>query len=180
MPSPTALRKLVIVRGSPAAAYHHFTAELAAWWPLHMQSVFEDDTLTCAFEARAGGRIYEVSKTGGEALWGLVLLAEPARRVLFSWFPGRTPITAQEVTVQFTSTEGGTRVELVHDQWATLGLRAEQTRKSYDSGWDVVLGRCYAEHANQQLDAARERESTPHEPPGGRPTRVKGRASRSR
>jgi uncharacterized protein YndB with AHSA1/START domain len=142
------LTKWVAVRCAPAQAYALFTSGIGRWWPLKSHSVFEDDATQCVLEARAGGRVYECSRLGGEALWGTVLLCEPGRRLSFSWHPGRPPNTAQEVSLIFHASEGGTRVELNHSGWEFLGARAAETRRHYETGWDDVLGSCYAACAN--------------------------------
>jgi uncharacterized protein YndB with AHSA1/START domain len=134
-----AVTKSVAVSCPPGEAYLHFTAGLSSWWPLEHQSVFRADADSCVFEARAGGRIYERNQAGAEALWGTVLLVEPGRRVIFAWHPGRPPVTAQEVRVSFVASEGGTRLELEHLGWESLHERAEETRKTYETGWDVTL-----------------------------------------
>lgn len=129
-------------------SFQIFTAGIARWWPLASNSVFRDDAVMCVFEARAGGRIYERNKAGGEALWGTVLISEPGHRVVCAWHPGRSPTTAQELRILFVASQGGTRVELEHVGWETLGARAEETRALYDSGWDDVLGTHFAAAAN--------------------------------
>jgi hypothetical protein len=35
----------------------------------------------------------------------------------------------------------GTRVELVHSGWEAYGDDAAASRASYDTGWDIVLGK---------------------------------------
>jgi hypothetical protein len=77
------------------------------------------------------------------AIWGTVIAWEPARRVAFTWHPGREPESAQEVEVRFVTTEAGTRVELEHRGWERLGETARATRDSYDQGWDGVFGDCF-------------------------------------
>jgi Activator of Hsp90 ATPase homolog 1-like protein len=67
------------------------------------------------------------------------LVWEPFGKVAFTWYPGRTPDTAQEVTVVFREISGGTQVELVHTGWEMLGDEAQTGRESYDFGWDFVL-----------------------------------------
>lgn len=143
-----ALTRWVAVRCPPAQAFQLFTAGLGRWWPLASISVFEADASHCVLEGRAGGRVYEVSRTGGEALWGTVLLYEPPRRLTFSWHPGRPPTSAQEVSLIFHPSEGGTRVELNHHGWEFLGPRALETRRRYEGTWDELLGRCFADCAN--------------------------------
>jgi len=142
-----ALVKWVIVRCPAPLAWQVFTAQLSRWWPLGGHSVFEDDGAQCRLEPSAGGRIYELSRDGAEALWGTVLICEPPRRLCFTWHPGRAPATAQHVTVLFHPSEGGTRLELRHEGWASLGPHAEAVKKQYAAGWEDILAR-YAAHAN--------------------------------
>jgi uncharacterized protein YndB with AHSA1/START domain len=133
------VRKELKVRLTKEAAFKLFTAEIGTWWPLPSHSVGGDDAQTCYFEGRAGGRIYEVMSDGREAEWGRVVTWEPYDRVVFTWYPGRTPVSAQEVTVTFSDFPGGTRVELVHVGWEIRGADAQTDRDGYDMGWDFVL-----------------------------------------
>lgn len=141
------LTKWVSVRSTPLQAFQLFTSGIARWWPMETHSVFEIATSRCVVESIAGGRIYEISEEGAEALWGEVLITEPGRRLCFSWHPGRSAVTAQHITVLFHPSEGGTRLELRHDGWASLGSHAEAVRRQYDTGWDQVLAR-FADRAN--------------------------------
>ena len=101
----------------------------------------EENAENCFFEGRVGGRIYEVMKDGKQADWGKVLVWEPYDKVSFTWHPGRTSDTAQEVTVTFSESSGGTIVELVHTGWEALGEKAATARNGYVTGWDFVLGK---------------------------------------
>jgi uncharacterized protein YndB with AHSA1/START domain len=121
------------------AAFKLFTEEIGTWWPLPSHSVGGDEAQNCYFEGRAGGRIYEVMSDGREAEWGRVLTWDPYERVVFQWYPGRTPDSAQEVSVSFSDFPGGTRVELVHRGWEIRGADAQIDRDEYDMGWDFVL-----------------------------------------
>ena len=125
----------------PAEAFALFTSGIATWWPLSTHSISEKEVITCAFEAGAGGRIYETDADGNEHEWGRVQVWEPPNRVVYSWFPGRSDSTAQEVEIRFSATGTGTTLELEHRGWEALGERAEAYRTDYDNGWDVVLGR---------------------------------------
>ena len=120
-------------------AFCLFTEGLNKWWPLATHSVGEEQAETCIFEGHEGGRIYETMKDGSQAEWGKVLAWEPFEKVVFTWYPSRTSDTAQEVTVEFSEIPGGTRVDLVHTGWETLGKKAQTGRVGYDFGWDFVL-----------------------------------------
>ena len=131
------------------AAFRLFTEGLNKWWPLATHSVGEEQAESCIFEGHVGGRIYEIMKDSTQAEWGKVLAWEPFGKVAFTWYPGRTPDTAQEVTVRFSEIPGGTRVGLIHTGWETLGDKAQTGRVGYDFGWDFVL-------ANYIVKATRE------------------------
>jgi uncharacterized protein YndB with AHSA1/START domain len=135
------VEKTFQVRLPVERAFRLFTQEIHTWWPLESHSVGGDQAHTCVFESEAGGRIYEIQRDGTESEWGRVLAWEPPHRVTFTWHPGRQASTAQEVEVTFEETPGGTSVRLTHRGWETLGEKAQETRRGYDTGWDKVLGR---------------------------------------
>ena len=142
------VRKQFRVSLSPEKAFELFTAGIGTWWPLATHSVGEDQAETCSFEGWVGGRIVEVLKDGSQSEWGKVLIWEPSRRVSFHWYPGRTPDTAQQVSVTFSEIPNGTLVELVHVGWETLGEDALARRDGYDTGWDYVLAKYIIQAAN--------------------------------
>jgi uncharacterized protein YndB with AHSA1/START domain len=142
------VRKQLKVSLSMQQSFALFTDGMGKWWPLLTHSVGEEEAETCYMEGWVGGRIVEVLKDGSHAEWGRVLVWEPFHTVGFDWYPGRTPDTAQQVTVTFSETPGGTLVELVHVGWETLGAAALARRNGYDTGWDLVL-------ANYIIEAAR-------------------------
>ena len=135
------VRKQLRVRLPVEKAFDLFTAGIGTWWPLATHSVGEQEAETCFFEGWVGGRIIEVLKDGSQSEWGKVLVWEPFHKVSFYWYPGRTPDTAQEVTVTFHEIPEGSMVELVHTGWETLGSEALPRRNGYETGWDFVLAR---------------------------------------
>jgi uncharacterized protein YndB with AHSA1/START domain len=135
------VRRSVGVRCSPVEAFRLFTDGIDTWWPLATHSVGQAKAVGCVFEGRDGGRIYETLEDGTLHLWGTVTAWEPPSRLVFSWHPGRDASTAQEVELRFLDDGGGTRVELEHRGWETLGARAGEVRDGYDSGWVPVLSR---------------------------------------
>lgn len=139
------LFKSVEVQVEPARAFTVFTKDIAKWWPLNKTySVFGDRSQECGIEPFVGGEIYELSADGERTVWGRILVWEPGHRLCFSWYPGRTEETAQTVEVSFAAVAGGTRVDLEHRDWQTLGPKAPDVRRGYDGGWDEVLGRLLA------------------------------------
>ncbi len=61
------LVKSITVPIPPEQAFTPFTDEIAAWWPLATHSVAAARAVRCVFEARPGGRIYEVRDDGFES-----------------------------------------------------------------------------------------------------------------
>lgn len=135
------VRKSVTVPMRPEAAFRRFTEGIAGWWPLATHSVSESAEASCAIEGRIGGRIVETAPDGAEHVWGTVTAWEPPGRLVFTWHPGRSEDTGQEVEIRFRAAGEGTRVDLVHTGWERLGEKAAGMRAGYDAGWDVVLGR---------------------------------------
>lgn len=135
------VRKQLKVNLPVEKAFELFTAGMGKWWPLATHSVGEDQAETCFLEGWVGGRIVEVLKDGSQSEWGRVLVWEPFHKVSFSWYPGRAPDTAQEVTVTFSEIPGGSLVKLVHTGWEALGTAAQARRDGYETGWDLVLAK---------------------------------------
>jgi uncharacterized protein YndB with AHSA1/START domain len=136
--------KTIIVRRTPADAFHIFTAEISAWWPMKKHTRAKDAlgevTVRVDFEDRVGGRIYETLNTGEQRDWGEVLAFEPGKRVEFSFGMGRARDKAGEVEVQFESVgPGACRVTLTHRHWERFGDEAEAMRRGFANGWDAVF-----------------------------------------
>jgi len=132
--------KTVVVKSPPDQAFHRFTGEMAAWWPLRSHSLGQADAETVVMEGRVGGRIVERIRGGGEAVWGTLTAWDPPRLVAFTWHPGQDPATAQDVEVRFYPDAGGTRVQLTHSGFERLGAMARKAQRGYSLGWKHVLG----------------------------------------
>jgi uncharacterized protein YndB with AHSA1/START domain len=124
-------------------AFALFTDRIASWWPLESHSVGLEEATTVVFESHVGGRIYEILKDGTEHEWGRVSEIERPDKVVFSWYPGRTPATAGEVEVHVRRSGDDSVVTLVHRGWEKMGERGRTLRENYDTGWDLVLGERY-------------------------------------
>lgn len=133
------LRKEILVRWTPDAAFHRFTDGIGSWWPLRTHSVGQADAEGVIVEGRVGGRIVERIRGGRESVWGTITHWDPPRRVAFTWHPGRAPETAGRVDVTFHPHSSGTLVTLVHGEWEKFGPRARAARKGYSLGWSGVL-----------------------------------------
>lgn len=144
----TAVRKHIDVAAPPEHAFAVFTSGIDSWWPRthHVQS----GTLKCiGLEPRVGGRMWEENDAGDVCSWGRVLTWEPPRVFAFAWLigtdwaPPAPDAVGSRVTVTFTPTEGGTRVELVHDQLEAHGPSWPQMKDAVagDGGWMAGLRR---------------------------------------
>jgi uncharacterized protein YndB with AHSA1/START domain len=137
------ITKAITVDRPPEEAFRLYTEGIATWWPLKTHSVSEDKAETAVFECREGGRIYERTTDGREHPWGTVLVWEPSQRLVYSWHPGRSEDTSQEVEMRFDPEGAGTRITIEHRDWDKLGDQAAAMRAGYESGWDYVFGECY-------------------------------------
>ncbi|MGH7544033.1 MAG: SRPBCC domain-containing protein [Gemmatimonadota bacterium] len=135
------VRKSILVPWPVERTFRRFTQEMADWWPLDTYSVGEAKADTVTFEGRVGGRLFETLQDGTEAEWGRVIAWEPPVRVAFTWHPGRTEETRQEIEVTFRPEGEGARVELVHTGWERIAEKPRETRDGYETGWDFVLDR---------------------------------------
>ena len=125
----------IAVDASVETTFALFTAHLGAWWPLEDHSVHGARGIV-AFE---GDRLVE--RFGEEAtVWAEVVAWEPPSRLRLSWHPGHPAGEATDVEVTFTPHAGGTLVRLVHTGWERTS-RPEESARSYDQGWPLVLGR---------------------------------------
>jgi hypothetical protein len=143
------VRKSILVDCGIETAFRVFTEKTAEWWPFEGHSLFDDDTEHVVFEGRAGGRVYERSRSGEEGLWGTLTSWEPPHAFAMTWHPGREAETGQQLEVRFAAEGGGTRVDLLHSGFERRGADAEGVRSSYDSGWDTVLD-LFADAARQE------------------------------
>lgn len=132
--------KSLSLKASPERAFAHFTANIATWWPLSEHSLSHAQVRGLVFEAKNGGRIFEIEAGGRERDWGRVKECEQPRRLVFSWVLEK-PAEATEIEVTFTPDgKGGTDFTLVHRGWLETKSGAER-REMYESGWAPVLER---------------------------------------
>jgi uncharacterized protein YndB with AHSA1/START domain len=134
------VRKTLFVELGVEEAFALFWDRIGVWWPTRTHSIHGDETAEVVVEGRAGGRIFERSRGGQEAHWADILAWDRPERVVLDWRVNPAAAAPTEVEVRFADDGGRTRVELVHRGWERFGPTAEETRASYDSGWDLVLG----------------------------------------
>ena len=142
------VKKTVTVPLDTKTAFDLFTDGIDRWWPKDSHSLAarsgEGDRARVRVEPREGGRVIETLPDGTEAPWGTVTHWTPGRRFALDWYVGRDPEDATRLDVVFTQTDAGTRVDLTHDRWEAHGDKAAEVSAHYGSGWDHVLGHCFA------------------------------------
>ena len=148
------VRKTVTVDAPVETAFRIFTTEMERWWPFKGHSLSDDPAATAVFEGRPGGRWLERAPSGEEFLWGTVVTWEPPHRLVTRWHPGRGEETAQELEIRFIAEGDRTRVELEHRGWEKLGDEMPEIVRSYERGWERILGERYAAVVGQRSAAA--------------------------
>jgi uncharacterized protein YndB with AHSA1/START domain len=142
------VRKSVRVACGTEEAFRTFVEDIDRWWPVERLSRTADEQYDAGvtlerlvLEARAGGRLYEVTSEEVEGPWAEVLVYEPPHRLVLAWKPNDRPEPPTEVDIRFTADGDGTLVELEHRGWERLGERAEEARAGHDGGWSLPLER---------------------------------------
>jgi uncharacterized protein YndB with AHSA1/START domain len=134
------VQKTLHVRCSRERAFEVFTREIGSWWPIGRYSVGESKVEEVVFEEHADGRVYERNDDGTEKDWGRVLAWDPPASFAMAWSPGGDPEKPTRLEVRFEADGDGTRVDLTHSGWEILAEGAQESRDSYNGGWDTVLG----------------------------------------
>jgi uncharacterized protein YndB with AHSA1/START domain len=140
------VRTSIEVPAPPERAFQVFTAGIDTWWTRthHVQSGELEKIGVDPFE---GGRLWEENDAGDVCTWGRVVTWAPPTLFAFDWLIGpdwgipAPGASGSRVTVTFTPFDGGTRVELVHDRFATHGPGWESVRNGVgsDGGWPAGL-----------------------------------------
>ena len=142
--SGTVIRKSVTANAPVERAFRIFTEELGSWWPFEGHSLSDAEAESAHLEGRVGGRLFERSRDGRELLWGTIVVWEPPYRFVTTWHPGRDEDSAQELEVRFVDEGERTRVEVEHRGWEKLADAVPEVLRSYEEGWNIVLGERYA------------------------------------
>lgn len=123
---------------APEDAFRLFTEQMHSWWPVELHSIGEDQVETLVAETHAGGRIYELWRDGTTKDWADVLECDPPHHLRLAWHPNESG-RSTDVTIAFSPTAAGTKVQLTHFGWEKLGADAASARESYSGGWIGVL-----------------------------------------
>jgi len=136
--------KNIRVNASQAHAFEVFTSGLARWWPRD-HGIGPTPSKAVVFEARLGGRWYEVGQDDAHTDVGKVLVWDPPRRFVVSWDinsrwkPDTT--VGSEVEVRFLAAgPNATLVELEHRKFESLGPEGGASmRRDVDGGWPKLM-----------------------------------------
>jgi uncharacterized protein YndB with AHSA1/START domain len=140
------------VNAQPDRAFQVFTDRMTEWWPLQKGYTHGGDRAAeIHLEGRPGGRLYERFADGEEYEVGRVTAFDPPRRVVFTWTSPSWQAPT-EVDVRFTPDGRGTRVDLEHRGWESIGPIGPEDSASYGTGWQEVLG-AYAAMAEREAAA---------------------------
>ncbi len=147
------IRKSVIVLLAPKEAFTLFTREIDRWWPKDSHSISarqgQAGVATVQIEPKKGGQVIETLPDGTRALWGQITEWHPGERLSMDWHVGQNKENAIQIRVTFSPCDAGTRVDLTHSGWETHGDQATMMSAEYSSGWNKVLGQCFASAATR-------------------------------
>ena len=130
------LRKTIRVRCSVSHAFRIFTEQVDIWWPPGHRK-FENSRM--CFEVHEGGRFFEQSTAGEEAVLGEVLACEPPHRISYTWHPGKIELPTL-VEISFEADGEETIVNVVHSEGnAALGDKWPERAQLFTRGWNHVL-----------------------------------------
>lgn len=146
--SDTIVRVAIEVATTPERAFEVYTAGFDRWWNRN-HHLLPGALAEVGFEPFLGGRVWERNDAGERCDWGRVLAWDPPHSVAYSWLIGTdwavpaADAPGSQVTVTFTPTGTGTRVELVHDRLDVHGEGWESIRDaiSREGGWPGLLAR---------------------------------------
>lgn len=125
----------VLVPVRPDFAFDGFTDGLHLWWPMDRYSGYGPES-HAGFE---DNRLLEESPDGQQQIWAEVAEWTPPSSLVLRWQLAGSPLVPTTLTVTFDAVDGGTRVTLVHDGWATGALGCEQYDKYCD--WPLILSK---------------------------------------
>jgi hypothetical protein len=145
----SAVRHEVTVPIDRERAFELFTEEIGTWWPSDTHKIAEGP-VTEVFEAREGGRWYELAEDGSQCTVGTILEWDPPSRFLMTWeltpphWQRETDLErATKIEVRFDEADGGTRVALEHRGFEAYGEAGATMRGqvSGEGGWPMLMER---------------------------------------
>jgi len=140
--------KTLTVPVNPDEAFRRFTQDMGNWWPVDTHSLSAGDGKLPQKVDVTPEAVTETKHDGTQGTWGRVTAFEPGARFAMDWHVGRPADEATFLDVRFEARGDGTRITLIHDGWDVLGDAGQKLRDGYHTGWDHVLGTCFAGACN--------------------------------
>lgn len=141
------LKDTVTVDLALDAAFELFTAGFGSWWPAEFSWSQPDLLQATGMDCRLHGMLSETGPHGFRIDWGRITSWDPPSSLSFLWqisadrVPISDPNQASVVTVTFTGTNEGTRVDVIHDEWDRHGAGAQDYRDAFTQAWPMALDR---------------------------------------
>ena len=130
------INKTVMLACQPERAFSLFTEQAGLWWPAERRHTKDPSS---EIRIEAAGRFFERSGAGVEVELGVVLIFEPARRLLLNWYQGTGPANPTQVEITFDAVGTGTRVSVRHSAGVAGQDVFERNAPAYARSWESVL-----------------------------------------
>lgn len=123
----------------PSAVFAALTVQVDAWWPVSHRLVGG----RLALAPELGASLHESGPQGAGAIWGIVDLIEPDRRLYLSGWFGVPGVVMGRVQFDLNPEGPGTRLGLLHQ---AIGPVSEDRVSVHRSRWREILGTALARH----------------------------------
>jgi uncharacterized protein YndB with AHSA1/START domain len=117
----------------PERVFRALTLEIGSWWDHRFR-----EGSSVGFEPRIGGRFYEDLGQGSAALYAIVSLIDPPRRLRLEGGMGMDGTLVSVMDFKLEPGSGGTKLSLVH---GILGNLEPGIVDEYREGWRAILGK---------------------------------------
>jgi Activator of Hsp90 ATPase homolog 1-like protein len=138
---PAAVEHRIQVALSVEQAFDLFVHGMERWWPFASHSCGGADAHRVSFEPGVGGTVTEHTRSGATHPWGRLTAWDPPAHFAMTWHPAQAPALATQLSVHFSTADGGCVIDLRHDGRGVRGADAAAIRDNYQPGWAMVLGR---------------------------------------
>ena len=124
----------ITVPVTPTEAFVGFTAQMGEWWD---PMLTPDPPTFSSIAIDPDGPVETIHDDDQRYTWGRVLGWDPLGHLVMEFWLGHDQAEPTRLDVRFTEEGTGTRVRLVHSDWAD---GSEQVRAKY-THWDDLLAR---------------------------------------
>lgn len=134
----------IVLPASAQSAYAFFLENIDVWWPTEYRFSPEG---ALGIEPLIGGSCFEDVEDGRRLQWGTIQELEEGTKIVLAWqiSPKRLliedPQKAGIVTLQFSDTEQGAQLQLVHSHFERYGEGWREYLRAMNSsaGWAYCL-----------------------------------------